>query len=441
MMTRNVAGDSESTQAAVPSTQRTTTTQSRPPASAADRRARVAVSILFLTNGAIFANLLPRYPEIKAELGLSKADLGLAVAAFPFGALVAGLAAGLLIRRFRSSRTAVAGTILTSLGVLLAALSPSWATLAIALFCAGAMDSVTDVAQNAHGLRVQRRYGRSILNSFHAIWSIGAVLGGLMGAAAISLGMSRTLHLGISAIIFSAAALTCYRFLIPGPERDTVDSAAVTVASHAQSATRARASSMAGRVVLLAALGVIAISNSFVEDSGASWAALYLGDSLGTTASIAAFGFVALTGAQFIGRITGDRMVDQFGQRAVARTGGAIAAIGMGLALAFPTTIGTIAGFAAAGFGIATLIPAVMHTADELPGLKPGTGLAVVSWLMRIGFLMSPPFIGFIADASSLRVALISVPVAGLLIFVLSQVLDGRSAKAGVGAGATTAGA
>ena len=148
------------------------------------RRARAAVAVLFLTNGAVFANLVPRYPAIVDQLGLANAQFGLAVAAFPLGALLAGLTAGMLIRRFRSSRVAVAGMALTSAGIFIAGTSPGWALLAAGLFAAGAMDAITDVAQNSHGLRVQRLYRRSIINSFHAVWSIGAVLGGLMGTAA-----------------------------------------------------------------------------------------------------------------------------------------------------------------------------------------------------------------------------------------------------------------
>ena len=124
------------------------------------RRARFAVAVLFFTNGALFANLIPRYPAIKSELGLSNAEFGFAVAAFPLGALIAGLAAGMLIRRFRSSRVAVVSTMLTAVGLILAGIAPSWAALAAGIFLAGAMDSITDVAQNSHGLRVQRLYKR-----------------------------------------------------------------------------------------------------------------------------------------------------------------------------------------------------------------------------------------------------------------------------------------
>jgi MFS family permease len=387
------------------------------------------VALLFLTNGALFANLLPRYPAIMEDLRLSNAEFGLAVAAFPLGALIAGLASAGLIRRFRSSRIAVAGTVLTSLGILCAGMAPSWAMLAAALFFAGALDAVTDVAQNAHGLRVQRLYRRSIINSLHAVWSIGAVLGGLMGAAAAGLDLAPGIHLSISAALFAALTLCCYRFLLPGPETDDAGAAATDAAAAPAVDARQAARGGMARYGILSALVLIATAGALVEDAGSSWSAIYLSDSLGAVTTVAGLGFVALTGAQFIGRLLGDRLVDRFGQRAVARAGGVITAVGMGTALLVPSVPGTILGFAAAGLGVATLVPAAMHAADELPGLRPGTGLTMVSWLMRVGFLVSPPVVGAVADAVSLRAGLFVVPLAGLLVLALAQVLAKRTAN------------
>ncbi|ATE55271.1 MFS transporter [Actinosynnema pretiosum] len=387
-----------------------------------DVRARAAVAAMFFTNGALIANLIPRYPEIKAELGMGNSAYGLAVAAFPAGAIVAGLAAGVLVRRFGSARVAVVSTALAGLGVIAAGLAPVTLVFAAAGFVAGAMDSITDVAQNAHGLRVQRRYGRSIINSFHAVWSIGAVTGGAMSAGAIALGIDRAPHLIGAVALLAVVALVALRFSLPGPEdAEQPEPAAAGGAGRFASA---------GRVVpVLAALVLIATAGTLVEDAGNSWAAIYLGG-LGAPAALAASGYIALVGTQFIGRISGDRLVDRFGQRTVARAGGIVVAVGFGLALALPTVPGTVVGFAAAGLGIATLVPAAMHEADELPGLRPGTGLTVVSWLMRLGFLLSPPVVGLIADASSLRLGLVVVPIAGALVVLLAGVLKQERANA-----------
>ncbi|WP_316318541.1 MFS transporter [Clavibacter michiganensis] len=409
-------------------------TLSRTPAPTRDvRRARVAVGVLFFTNGAIFANLLPRYPSIKAELGLANVEFGAAVAASPLGALIAGLAAGVLIRRYRSARVAVAATVVASAGILLAGLAPGWLVLAGALFLAGAMDSITDVAQNSHALRVQRLYGRSIINSFHAVWSIGAVAGGIMGAAAAQIRMPLLVHLSISAALFSALAVLSLLWLLKGPEPEPGEGGAAHAHAPDPEADIARAASpralgLVTKYGVLLALVIIASGGAIVEDAGSSWSAIYLSGDLGASAFVAGLGFISLQGMQFIGRMLGDRMVDRFGQRAIARLGGVLVLVGMGAALAFPSIVGTIVGFGVAGFGVATLIPAAMQAADELPGFKPGTGLTIVGWLLRLGFLISPPVVGAIADASSLRFGLIFIPAAGLLVLVFSRVLATRRA-------------
>jgi MFS family permease len=390
------------------------------------QRARVAVALCFFLNAVFYATLVPRLPEVKADLGLSNSSLGAALAAVPLGALVAGLFSAALIRRFTSARVATSGLVL--LGVLLSgvAVAPNWPALAAILLVAGGLDAVIDVAQNAHGLRVQRLYGRSILNGLHGIWSIGAVSGGLLGSVAAGLAIPLVVHLGVSALVFGVLALLAFRALLPGD--DDTDRDADAAADGEETPAVQQAPGRPSAVLALAALGVLAACGAFVEDAGASWSALYLRTELAAGAAAAGLGFVALQGAMTIGRLTGDRVVDRFGQRRVVRVGGALTAAGMGWALAFPSVPTTLVGFAMAGLGVATLVPAVYHAADELPGLRRGTGLAVINWLLRIGFLLSPPLIGVLADATSLRVALLSVVAAGLGALLLGRVLPAAAA-------------
>ncbi|MGY1593840.1 MFS transporter [Geodermatophilus sp. SYSU D00708] len=382
------------------------------------RRARGAVAACFFLNAVFYAGLVPRLPEVKAQLGLSSTAFGTALAALPLGALLAGLSSAALIRRFGSGRVASYGLVLLGVTVWTVSVAPNWFRLAAALLVAGALDAIIDVAQNAHGLRVQRLYERSILNAFHGIWSIGAVAGGLLGSAAAGLGVPLVVHLAASAVVFGAVALVASRAMLPGR-----DEPAPAADEHPRERPRRRAA-----VPALAVLGVLAACGAFVEDAGSSWSALYLRTELTAGAATAGLGFVALSVAMTVGRLTGDRVVDRFGQRRVARAGGALTAAGMGLALAWPSVPSTLAGFALAGLGVATLIPAVYQAADELPGLPHGLGLAAINWLLRIGFLVSPPLIGALADATSLRVALLTVVLAGIGTLVLGRALPGRRA-------------
>jgi MFS family permease len=380
------------------------------------RRARAAVATCFFLNAVFYAGLVPRLPEVKAQLGLSSTALGAALAALPLGALLAALSSAGLIRRFGSGRVASYGLVALGVTVFAVAVAPNWLALTSVLLVVGALDAVIDVAQNAHGLRVQRLYRRSILNAFHGIWSIGAVTGGLLGSVAAGLGVPLAAHLAGSAVAFGALALVASRAMLPGG-----DEPEPAAREHPRERPRRRAA-----VPALAVLGVLAVCGAFVEDAGASWSALYLRTELAAGAAVAGLGFVALSVAMTVGRLTGDRVVDRFGQRRVARVGGALTAVGMGLALALPSVPTTLAGFALAGLGVATLIPAVYQAADELPGLPHGMGLAVINWLLRIGFLVSPPLIGTLADATSLRAALVAVVLAGVGTLVLGRALPGR---------------
>jgi MFS family permease len=385
------------------------------------RNARVAVGACFFLNAVFYANLVPRLPEVKADLGLSNSSLGAALAAMPLGALVAGLSAAVLMRRFGSGRVATAGLLLLGAAVATVSVAPNWPVLAAAFLVAGALDAIVDVSQNAHGLRVQRLYRRSILNSFHGLWSIGAVAGGLLGSVAVGLGLPLGLHLGGVAVVFGAVALVGARALLPGP--DDADVVPEPVHGTASGPATGSGSLRRAAFLALAGLGVLAACGAFVEDAGASWSALYLRTEVGAAAATAGLGFVALQTAMTVGRLTGDRAVDRFGQRRVVQAGGVLTAVGMGLALAFPSIPSTLLGFALAGLGVATLIPAVYHAGDELPGLAAGSGLTVINWLLRIGFLLSPLVIGVLADVTSLRAALLTVVLAGAGALLLGRLL------------------
>ena len=381
------------------------------------RRARGAVAVLFLANGALFANVVPRYPDLKAELGLSNAALGSAVAAYGLGALAVGMVAGVLVSRWGSVRVAPVTTVAIAANLVLLGLAPSWITLATALFVAGSLDAIADVASNSHGMRVERRYGRSILNSLHGLWSVGAVVGGAMGAAAAGLGLAVGWHLAIAGALFAALAVGASRFLLPG--LDDTERPAHTDQPPGRRPRLGRLG-LARRAV---ALGTVAALAQVMEDTGGAWGVVYLREDLGAAAAVSGLGFVALQTFQTLGRLLGDRLVSRYGDRAVARAGTSLAAGAMVAALAMPATVSTVLALGAVGLGIGTLIPASMRTADNLPGLPRGVGLTVAGTVNRIAMLAAPPLIGVVADGYGLRAGLLVIPLVAALVLLLARVL------------------
>ncbi|TRY16749.1 MFS transporter [Tessaracoccus rhinocerotis] len=376
------------------------------------RLARWGVALLFWLNGATYASLIPRYPELKQALDLSDTFWGLSIAVGPLGGLAAGLATAVLMRRFNSANVAVLSQVGAIVMINVVGNAPAAWVFAGGLFLMSAFDAVTDISMNAHGLRVQRGYGRSILNSFHAWWSIGAVCGGFLGSTAAQLGIPIWAQALVLSVLFLALDVACRRMLLDGPDREAP--------AHRHEEPPASRLIPGPVLVRLAALGVLAAAAGLIEDTAASWGAIYMDRAFVVVPFVAGMAFVALQGTQMLGRFMGDGLVDRFGPRGALVQGTVIAAVGMGLALTFPSAAGTIIGFACAGWGVATVIPSAMHAADELPGMRPGTGLTIVTWLLRLGFLAGPPLIGAIGDATSLRWALFAVPACAVVMLALN---------------------
>lgn len=410
-------------------------TRRRPAPPADARRARWAVSLIFLLNGASFSAILPRYPELVERIGLTNTAFGLAVGIGPVGGLLAGLFAATLMRRLGSARTAVLFQTIASTSHLLVYTSASWTWLAAALLLAAGADAITDIAMNAHGMRVERRYRRSIMNSYHGWWSLGAVAGGLLGAAAAQLGVPLWAQGLAGLLLFGTLAVGSLRFMLTGHdtlEREELLAAGPSPASAGEvpadpAPGGLRIAGMSLRALgLILALGGILVFAGATEDAGNTWGALFMKDTFTVTPFMAGMAFVALQGAQTGGRFLGDVIVDRFGDRATARAGALLSAAGMTLALSVPTPATVLLGFACAGWGVATLFPAGFRVADELPGVPPGVGITVVGWLARVGFVATPPLVGALADAVTLRYALWVMPVYALGIIAFSGVLSPR---------------
>ncbi|HEY5786788.1 MAG TPA: MFS transporter [Microlunatus sp.] len=375
------------------------------------RRARYAVGATFAVNGLMFANLVPRYPEIVAELGLVNAAFGAAVAAWPLGALLSGLLAGVAVTRWTSKRVIVGASLAMSTLIAGVGWASSWLALAAVFLCVGLVDALIDIANNAQGLWVQRRIGTSIITGLHGLWSVGAVVGGLIGSAFAGLGVPVRWHLLATGALFAAPLLVASRFLLPGHE----PRAGQPDATGESGPTAPRPGVSAGVIVRLLLICLVGLAGAAGEDAGNTWGALYLTGSLGTTAAVGGAVFVAMQTTMVIGRFAGDPLVTRFGPREVSRVGGILTVLGFSVVMAVPSVIAAVVGFAIVGLGIAVLIPLAMHAADELAGLPRGFGLAVSGWMMRVGFLLTPPLVGIVADQVGLRWAFVVPAVLGLL--------------------------
>lgn len=393
------------------------------------QRARIAVSVLFFVNALTLSAWLPRLAELQRELSLTDFDLGLALAAGAIGGVAAGTLAGPLIGRFGSNTVAVLALVLILPVLPAIGLSSGLWMLAVVLLIIGGLDAVMDAAMNAHAMRVQHGIKSSILNTFHGYWSLGTVAGGLIGVSTAAIGLPLAWSLLSVSVLCAGLVLTTRRWLLPGADPDSFLDSPVDLdhvnpdpGSFATAAPRAAVTKRVIARPIIWALGVFIILAVMIEDIPGRWSSIYLAD-IGTPERFVGWGYVAFTAAMTAGRFLGDRIVDSLGERLWTRIAMSATALVLGGSLVVGTAWAFIIGCAVTGFGVATLFPAAMRAVAHLPGIKPATGVATLSWLSRAGFVAAPLAVGAIADGIGIAWGVGIAALAAVALLPLSAIL------------------
>jgi MFS family permease len=384
------------------------------------RRARWAVATLFFVNGAAFASWVARLPALRTKLSLSDGALGAVLFAMSVGVLLSFPLAGRGVRLVGARPLALVAALLT-LALLpvpfMVGIVPS---LALVLLEVGMANGATDIAMNVLAVDVQSRMGRPIMSSLHGLWSAGGVVGAAAGGAAAHAGIAPAAHLGVVAAVLAIALLVVWPWtapLAPAPGRTSPPPA-----------PRERDGRRIDRLLL--GLGAVCFCSFLVEGAMADWSAVYLRDTLHASDASAALGYAVFAGAMTTMRLAGDRLLARFGAARLLRVLDAIGAVALAVALALGRTEATLLAFAFVGLGLATVVPCVFSAAarhaQQVRGRSAGGAIALMAGFGYTGFLAGPPVIGALAQASSLRIALLLPVLLVALIAVLAPLL-GRS--------------
>lgn len=357
------------------------------------RRARWAVTVAFVLVGFVFASWVLHVPTVRDALALSERALGFALLWMAAGGIAAMPLAGAVTSRWGSGPSVRVLALLHPPVLLAVLFAPSAGTLATALALFGATGGLLDVAMNAHGVAVERALGRPVLSSFHASFSAGGLAGAGLGGLALGLGVPPLVHVSAVGLLGVLAGLTIGRFTLPA----TAD----LDETRPEMALASRAWRMPA-VWLLGGLGFLCAVN---EGGVADWGAVYLRDALGAGPGVDGLAFAAFMLSMMVGRFVGDALRRRFSDLALLGGGSALAGVGLSVTLLFASTpLLAAPGFAVLGFGLANAIPLLYRAADRAGG--PGGGISAVAAIGRLGVLAGPPVIGFVAEATSLRVGL-----------------------------------
>ncbi|WP_419836767.1 MFS transporter [Streptomyces bugieae] len=368
------------------------------PSHTALTRLRLALTAFFAMDGFLFAGWVVRIPAIKQQTGAGAGALGLALLGVSAGAVAFMMLTGRLCRRFGSHAVTTASGAAMALSIVLPPLTHSATALGLVLLVFGAAYGSLNVAMNSAAVDLIEALRRPVMSSFHAAFSLGGMLGAGLGGL-IAGRLSPTVHLLLLAVIGLLVTAVAGRVLHTHP-------APVVPERLPPSTDRPRSAGPSRGRRLVVVFGLIALCTAYGEGAMADWGALHLSQDLSAGPGLAAAGYAVFALAMTAGRLSGTAVVQRFGAARSLIAGGTTAAAGMLLGALAPTAWAACLGFAVAGIGLANIFPIAIARAGEAGG---SDGVAVASTVGYGGMLLGPPAIGFLAETSTLPVALTTV--------------------------------
>jgi MFS family permease len=365
------------------------------------KKRRIALGSLFFLAGLNFSSWAARIPDIQMRFDLSEAELGTLLLGLPIGALVALPLAGWAVHQYGSRIIIIIGALGYVLFLPLIGLSPSILILVPVVIIFGMIGNIINISLNTQALGLEDSYGRSILGSFHGLWSLAGFTGAGIGALMIYFEVSTLYHYLFVAALALVVLLVAQRYVIR--EETAVEGGGGLVLKKPDD--------------LLLRIGAISFLGMMCEGCLFDWSGVYFKKVVAIDPGYIALGYVAFMGAMASGRFLTDKLTNRFGRLPIIRISGTLVFFGLLISVVFPFPLTATLGFLMVGFGVASIVPIAYSIAGRSKLYSRGVALALVSTISFFGFLIGPPLIGFIAELFSLKAsfALISLNGLGIL--------------------------
>lgn len=348
--------------------------------------AQLATRLAFLVAGFGIACWAPLIPFAKQRLSIGDDVLGMLILCIGVGSVTAMVGTAWFSAKFGSKPVIVAGALGLTLTLPLLPIAPSLLTLGMALLVFGASLGSLDVAMNVHAVEVERATGRPMMAGFHALFSIGGVLGATLMTSLLSMQLGTWPSTVVCAVLMLAATLVTWPRLL---QTSQPQSGPMFVMPH-------------GVVVVLAALAAVTF---LVEGAILDWSALLLVDGGKVGAAHGGIGYMLFSIAMTAGRFGGDAVSSRIGDRATLLWGSLIAIVGFAVLLLAPITAIAVSGFLLIGLGASNLVPVIFRRAGSQRAFPAELAVAAITTTGYAGILLGPAAIGFASKVIGLQMA------------------------------------
>ncbi|RYY29603.1 MAG: MFS transporter [Sphingobacteriaceae bacterium] len=371
------------------------------------RTYRMATAVFFFVSGFGYSTWASRIPTLQQKLQLNEAQLGAVLFALPVGLMLTLPITGSLLGRFSSRNVMFAGTVAFNIMLALLGFTTEIWQLVLVLFCFGSSRNLMNISVNAQSVSVQQLYNRSIITTFHGIWSLAGFAAAALGYLMVSGSIPPSFHFAVVGLMLILVAVFCFpKTLNQKPALQEKRPIFVLPDKH------------------LIKFGLISFASMACEGTMYDWSGIYFQKEVHASTTVATAGFVIYMIAMTTGRFFGDRLVNRIGTKPMLHYSGILIFVGMLLAAVFPIPVVAGLGFVLIGFGVACVVPLVFSIAGKSKTLSSGSAIASVSTVGYLGFLMVPPVVGFIAQAAGLRWSFTLMACLGALMVYMVRKIE-----------------
>ena len=370
---------------------------------------RASISLLFFLCGINFASWATRIPDFKEKLHLTDSALGTILLGLPIGSLISLPLAGWLITKYESKWICLTAIVMYIFIMPILGYSPNSLGLFIALFLFGMAGDILNIAMNTQVVTLEKSMNKQIMSSFHALFSLGLMLGAFCGGIILNYQVSSFNHL----LIIGAVNLLSIPFflsnLLPDHFKNNNES------------LEGKKKSFFDLGPHLFTLSFIAFCGMLCEGAMADWITLYFKESTFIRTFPTTIGFTSFALSMVIGRSMGDYVTKLFSIKNILTLNGILISLGLIITLLTTNEYIMIIGCLIAGIGISTIIPIIYSEAGKSKNISPSVAIASVSTIAYVGFLVGPVFIGYLSDYWGLNKALYLLVLLGIIASLLSK--------------------
>jgi len=379
------------------------------------KRARLGVTLAFVVNGFTAGTFVARIPDFKEILAISDGVLGLSLLFVSIGVFVGLGPAGRNSARYGSRPVILWGTLAIVVSLPIVGWLPSLSFAWFALFIFGFALATQDVSMNAHAVVIEQRAGRRLMSTFHAMFSVGTLIGGILGGIFSQLSITPLNQGYFLALLYLLVLFFIRRLILPA----SVDQHPVTKNKGERSP------------VIFWIFGIFGLFAALSEGAAGDWGGVLARDAFAATPFVSTLPYIVYTLAMVIGRLSGDYLAHKFGASKVIAAGGILSSVSLTLGLIVGGLPALMISWFLLGIGLSVVIPLMFSAAGTLANTKyqgiisPPQAIARVSGVSYFGFVIGPPVIGFLAELFELRWALFF-----LVALCFSLIFASRYAKA-----------